>query len=83
MLREPARYSPCLELPPFNLRMKSHVHIWETIDRAVVGEFKKGQRENVFVEGDYQECSGCSLGRFVPYPDGFEIVECQKQKRTY
>lgn len=41
-----------------------------------MAEYQKGNREMVFVKGEFQQCQWCLLGQFVPNNPELNIVEC-------
>lgn len=58
--------------------MKECAHYWTTTDCNIVAEYQKGVREKYLAHGDYQECSHCPEGRFVPHDRTLQIVFCEK-----
>ncbi len=62
-------------IPKFSI---GHLHRWVSIDRNIVAEKQKGEREKIYVEGDYQECPKCHKGRLVPRNERLVTVECEK-----
>lgn len=58
--------------------LKKCAHFWVTVDQDIVADFQKGTRDSYSARGDYQECSHCPEGRFVPYESNLKIVFCEK-----
>ena len=59
-------------------RGPGHVHHFSTRDVGVFAEYQKGPRDPVFFKGNFEQCDGCPLGRFVPEGRDLGIVECEK-----
>lgn len=58
--------------------MEKHKHLFKTKHSSIVAEFKKGSREETYIQGNYEECSVCGEGRFVPLCSEYQIVPCEK-----
>jgi len=56
-----------------------HIHAWETTDRSIIAESRKGKRDKIFVRGDYQQCVRCPEGRIVPEKRQLYVVGCLKE----
>lgn len=54
-----------------------HIHRYIDKNKDVVATYQKGNRETILVKGDFQKCSVCKKGRFVPKSKELFPVECE------
>lgn len=66
-----------LKIPSLTSNASPHLHDYQTIHKNIQAEYTKGKREKFFAKGNYQQCSYCFKGRFIPYNRILNVVYCE------